>query len=462
MAIEREYGTEQPYIPMGIFKLRIPFIHYKWEWPEAIQGAILVAVALGSIPVHQELLGVSFEVALLMVALNGLLYLLHPSFGDPVFPGWITPAIPLVLAFGKGYAAGPDRIHAIIALQLSMAVLFLFLGITGMGKKLIALVPMSMRAGIILGAGIAATWTVIMPKGRMAGAEITIMTGAFLCWLILFSYRFGEKKKTSAWMQFLSKYGMLPGILVAAIIGPIIGEIPFPKVQMGFIDLSLVPKLMEHTVFGVGFPSMKFFVEALPLVFAAYIIAFGDFVLAEVVTKAADEVRQDEVIEFNPNRSNIISGFRNLIMGLVAPYGPLCGPLWAGGTIAIAERYKHGRSAMDSIYGGAGSFIIAMFISSLFLPVISLLRPVLPTALSLTLLVQGYACCYIAMDMCKTNQERGVAGIMGIFLAAQTAAWGLGIGILMHLVIGNSRQEAVAAIEKALPNVNPPKGGLTS
>ena len=315
---------------------------------------------------------------------------------------------------------------------------------------------------VVLGAGIAATWTVIMPKGRMAGAEITIMTGAFLCWLILLSYRFGEKKNTSAWMQFLSKYGMLPGILVAAIIGPIIGEIPFPKVQMGFIDLSLVPKLMEHTVFGVGFPSMKFFVEALPLVFAAYIIAFGDFVLAEVVTKAADEVRQDEVIEFNPNRSNIISGFRNLIMGLVAPYGPLCGPLWAGGTIAIAERYKHGRSAMDSIYGGAGSFIIAMFISSLFLPVISLLRPVLPTALSLTLLVQGYACCYIAMDMCKTNQERGVAGIMGIFLAAQTAAWGLGIGILMHLVIGNSRQEAVAAIEKALPNVNPPKGGLTS
>ena len=135
MAINREYGTEQPYIPLGIFKLRLPFIHYKWEWPEAIQGAILVAVALGSIPIHQELLGVPFEVALVMVALNGLLYMLHPTFGDPVFPGWITPAIPLVLAWGKGYAAGPDRIHAIIALQLSMAILFLFLGITGLAKN---------------------------------------------------------------------------------------------------------------------------------------------------------------------------------------------------------------------------------------------------------------------------------------------------------------------------------------
>ncbi len=61
MAINREYGTEQPYIPLGIFKLRLPFIHYKWEWPEAIQGAILVAVALGSIPIHQELLGVRLK-----------------------------------------------------------------------------------------------------------------------------------------------------------------------------------------------------------------------------------------------------------------------------------------------------------------------------------------------------------------------------------------------------------------
>ena len=438
MAIEREYGTEQPYIPLGIFKLRLPFIHYKWEWPEAIQGAILVAVALGSIPIHQELLGVPFEVALVMVALNGLLYMLHPTFGDPVFPGWITPAIPLVLAFGKGYAAGADRIHAIIALQLSMAVLFLFLGITGFGKKMIAYVPMSMRAGIIMGAGVAAVWGVIMPKGRMTGQEVTIMVGALICWLVLFSWNFAEKKKENAVLQYISKYGMLPGLVVAAIVGPIIGEIPFPKIQMGFIDLSLFGKLMDYTVFGVGFPAINYWIDALPLVFAAYIIAFGDFVLAEVVVKEADIVRQDEVIEFNPTRSNLISGVRNLIMGLFAPYGPLCGPLWAGGTIAIAERYKHGKAAMDSIYGGCGSFIMAMFVASLFLPVISLVRPVLPAALSLTLLVQGYACFYIAMNMCRTNQERGIAGTMAIFLAAKSAAWGLGIGILLVLIIGNS------------------------
>ena len=447
MAINREYGTEQPYIPLGIFKLRLPFIHYKWEWPEAIQGAILVAVALGSIPIHQELLGVPFEVALVMVALNGLLYMMHPTFGDPVFPGWITPAIPLVLAWGKGFTAGPDRIHAIIALQLSMAILFLFLGITGLGKKLISYVPMSMRAGIIMGAGVAAVWGVINPAGRMKGQEVTIMVGAFICWLVLFSWNFAQKKANNGFLQMLSKYGMLPGLIVAAIVGPLIGEIPFPKIQMGVIDISLWPKLMNYTVFGVGIPPVKYWIDALPLVFAAYIIAFGDFVLAEVVTKDADVVRQDEVIEFNPTRSNLISGIRNLIMGVFAPYGPLCGPLWAGGTIAIAERYKHGRAAMDSIYGGCGSFIIAMFVASLFLPVISLVRPVLPAALSLTLLVQGYACFYIAMNMCRSNQERGIAGTMAIFLAAKSAAWGLGIGIMLVLIIGNSIKEETGEIK---------------
>ena len=119
--------------------------------------------------------------------------------------------------------------------------------------------------------------------------------------------------------------------------------------------------------------------------------------------------------------------------------------LWAGGTIAIAERYKHGRKAMDSIYGGAGSFIIAMFLASLFLPIISVLKPVLPTALSLTLLVQGFACCYIAMDMVKSKEERGVAGIMALFLATKGAAWGLAVGIILHFVVG-IRETAPAQI----------------
>ena len=181
---------------------------------------------------------------------------------------------------------------------------------------------------------------------------------------------------------------------------------------------------------------ISYFIKAIPTMIAAYIIAFGDFVLAEVVTKDADAVRQDEIIDFNPNRSNLISGLRNFIMALFAPYAPLNGPLWAGGTIAAAERYKHGREQMDTIFGGLGAFTIAMAIAGFITPIVTALKPVLPLALALTMIVQGFACGYIAMEMVKTKEERGVAAVMGIILAMKGAAWGLAVGIILHLIIG--------------------------
>lgn len=47
MAIKREYGQEQPYTPLGIFKLRLPFIHYKWEWSEAMQAILMCYLPWG-------------------------------------------------------------------------------------------------------------------------------------------------------------------------------------------------------------------------------------------------------------------------------------------------------------------------------------------------------------------------------------------------------------------------------
>ena len=438
MAMVREHGKEQPYIPLGIFKLRIPFIHFRWEWPEAIQGIFLVSVPMGAIAVHQEMLGVPFELATLMVALNGLLYILHPMFGDPVFPGWITPAIPLVTAWGATYPAGPARIQAIIALQLIMAVIFLFMGITGLAKKIMSYVPVSMQSGIILGAGISAMISVVDPKtGRMVGKEVSIIIGTLICYLIMNSWKFFVAKDKNAFLKALSKYGMLPGMIVAFIIGIIVKEVPVPQIQSGFIPFYRFGELISgYTIFAVGMPPVSTWLDAIPTAIAAYIIAFGDFVLAEVVTKDAENYRDDEIIDFNGNRSNIISGVRNLILGLVSPYAPLSGPLWSGGTIAIAERYKQGRKGMDSIFGGDASYILAMWVGSLFMPILTLFQPILPLGLSLTLTVQGFACMYIAMEMVQSKEERGVAGVMGLVLASRGATWGLAAGIILHLIVG--------------------------
>ncbi|HCE40322.1 MAG TPA: hypothetical protein DEV80_09735, partial [Alcanivorax sp.] len=95
----RRADGETRYWPLGPFKVRLPFLHYRFEWPDYFQGLLMCAVDLAAIPLMTELLGMPFEAALAVVLLNGLLYLAHHLLGDPVVPGWITPAIPLLIAY---------------------------------------------------------------------------------------------------------------------------------------------------------------------------------------------------------------------------------------------------------------------------------------------------------------------------------------------------------------------------
>ena len=106
----RKHGEEQPYISFGIFKVRIPGIHYKIEMPELIQGLIIGTTALSTIAILTEYFGVSFDVAWGIVILEVFLYMLHAFLGDPVVPGWITPAMPLVLAFISKYELLSDMV----------------------------------------------------------------------------------------------------------------------------------------------------------------------------------------------------------------------------------------------------------------------------------------------------------------------------------------------------------------
>lgn len=99
MSNRREYGGVQPGIPLGPLTLRLPFIHYKFEVPDFVQGLLMCTVCLSIIPVLTGKLGMSFEEALAIVVINGTLYLAHVTFGDPVVPGWVTPAIPPLITY---------------------------------------------------------------------------------------------------------------------------------------------------------------------------------------------------------------------------------------------------------------------------------------------------------------------------------------------------------------------------
>ena len=116
--------AEQPYA-LGKLKLRLPFLHYGWEWPDAIQGAILCVVPMGIIAGMTSTLGIPFEVAITMVIINNFMYLIHTTFGDPAVVGWITPVFPCIsLSSPALWKARKDQ--AMIALQLTVAFIFIF------------------------------------------------------------------------------------------------------------------------------------------------------------------------------------------------------------------------------------------------------------------------------------------------------------------------------------------------
>ena len=446
----RKYGEEQPYWKAGIFKIRLPFVHYKWSVPEMVQAVFMCATCLGAIPVLQEVLGVEYGVALSMVIINGFFYNLHVLLGDPVVPGWITPAIPIITAWlTEGYAMGPDRTKALIAMQLILGLIFLVFGITGIGGKMVHLVPNSVKAGVLMGGGLSAIIGEMGEGGRFWTYPISITVGVLIAYFCLFSPIWANMRRKNKFIDAIGKFGMLPAIIIALILGPIVGELAFPQVQ--WWPLIKVPEFAniwnQLSPFAIGWPSAATWIAAIPTAIVVYIIAFGDFVTSEELIRSADEVRRDEKIDFNANRSNIISGIRNVAMALCCPYTQTCGPLWAAVTAAVSQRYKEGPKAMESIYSGAGTFRWCTFICVALIPISSLLQSVLPV---------GFICTQLAMNMCRTDIERGICGVMGIILALQGAAWGLAVGLILFFLLfeskKNQEQQAVEQVAVGAPS----------
>jgi hypothetical protein len=191
----------------------------------------------------------------------------------------------------------------------------------------------------------------------------------------------------------------------------------------------------NYTVFGLGFPDIALFVKAIPMALTAYIIAFSDFVLAKEIVDDATAKRDDELVEFDAGRSNLVSALRNAIMALFAPWVPMNGPLWASGLLTITERYKQGYPTMRSYWGGVGTFRAATVIAVMLLPLITLVRPAFGIFFALTMAVQAYACGFIGMRTLNENSGRGIGLVMAIVLAIKGPSAGLLTGVVLWLLI---------------------------
>lgn len=289
---------------------------------------------------------------------------------------------------------------------------------------------------------------------QFVGHEISLGVGMIISFAFMYSLNIAKKKQNNAFLRQLGKYGLMVGLVVAYVLAVIFGEIAPPSnifkdglftTYKGYSGI-----LNSVTVFAVGFPPAACFIASIPMAITDYIIAFGDFVYAQVLTGESVAVRGDEFIDFNGNRSNIIAGIRNVIMGLFFPYPPMLGPLWGAGVTSVAERYKHGRWAMDSIYDGLFPYILFMCLGIFLRPIVNIFQPVLFLGMGLSYAVQGFASLYIAMDMLPTKEERACGGMMGIMLAVKGSSWGLGTGIIMHLVVGITEERKAEEKAKAI------------
>lgn len=438
----REDGKEQSFTPLGPFKLRVPGIHFKLELPDYIQGLLMCAVCLGAIPMLQQYLGMSFGVALAIVTLNGILYLTHVILGDPVIPGWVTPAIPLLILYVSSYPMGPERVQALIAFEMSLGILAAFLGITGLGIKIIKLVPNAMQSGIIMGAGLAAINVVFGKDGSFGKYPYAIVICIGIGFYLLFSNHFKSIRNKNRVLQIISNLGILPVILLAVIVGPIFGETVWPNIEWGFSQPAYGELWTQWTFWAIGFPSAQMFINAIPMVISAYIILFGEMIQAQALLEDAGKVRTDEIIDYNPNRSHLVFGLRNILMSIIGPDITMCGPLWAAMQVVICDRYKHGRKAMDSINGGASSFRLGTLTGYFLLPIVTLVTPILSIALATTMLVQGFVSVKIGVVKARTMNDLGIAGVMAAVIMARGATWGLAVGIVLCLLIqlGNKQE----------------------
>lgn len=440
----RKEGEEQPYWKIGMMKIRLPFIHHRLEIPEFLQGLVLFAIGLSVIPIMENNLGFSYEAALASVIIFQFLMMIPSMMGVPFVAGQLTPMIPIVIAYLANFEPGPEAIQAMVALQLSIAVIFFFMGITGLGEKLTRILPSAIRGGIILGAGFAAILGQIQSGGELITTPISLTIGAILCLFIMYSLFFRKLAAKNKFWRLISNAGILTPILIAIAIGIFVQEYSLPSIEWGIV-IPAVGELWQYTSFSVGFPSFEIWMIALPNALVAYIIAYGDIVVGNELLETTKSRRKDEKIVPNVGLLHYTVALRNLLLSLFSPHPGMAGPIFTAGMATVTERYKKGKRAMESFFSGANSFVLGVFLPLLALPLVTLFQPYLPIALSLTLIITGYVCIVVGLSQLNTDLDRGIAGIMALVLAAYGAALGLLLGVVLYLILyfsGNKKKQA--------------------
>ena len=440
MRSKRPEGEVQPGVKWGPFTMRIPLIHLRFLLADMLQGlAVAGATGLALVPYFMTLLGLSFEEAVVMAMFHSLLISFSwMFFGDPYAPGWLTPAIPFVVAFitAPAYVGDhPAQFQVMTALSLNFAFILIVLGMTGLGAKLITVVPNVIKGGIILGAAIAA-FLRVTKDGDAANvfqsAPIAGTLGVFVCLVFAFSKPLHVLAAGNPFLAKVLGFGLLPGFVIAGTVGLITGEFDY-NIRWELLDVAgaSVSLWAKASPFVIGWPPIETFLASFPLALITYILFFGDVITGNELIEQAQKSRSDEKLELNTSRAHMATGIRNALMGLVAPFFGTQGVLWTGIQVVILKRWSQGREKVDSIFDSIGSFYaFGLPFLFIFLPLVTLLEPLLPLALAVTLILTAFACATLALSLVEDATERGAMLITAMAFSVFEPWLGLLVGLI--------------------------------
>jgi hypothetical protein len=441
MLKKRPDGEVQPGIKWGPFTMRIPLVHLRFSLSNMLQGlAVAGATGMALVPYFTALLGLSFEEAVTMAMFHSILISFSwIFFGDPYAPGWLTPAIPFVVAFITAPAYLGDhtaQFQAMTALSLNFALILIVLGATGLGARLIKVVPNVFKGGIILGAAVAA-FLRVTTDGDAANvfqsAPIAGTLGVVICLVFAFSKPLQSLAMDKKWLASILGFGLLPGFVIAGSVGYFTGEFQY-NIRWEFLDVgaSSASLWAKSSPFIIGWPPLETFLSSFPLALITYILFFGDVVTGNEMIEQAQASRPDEKLELNSSRAHMATGIRNALMAVIAPFFATQGVLWTGIQVVLLKGWSQGRNKVDSIFDSIGSFY-AFGLPTLFviLPLVTLLEPLLPLALAVTLVLTAFACASLALSLVQDATERGAMLITAMAFSVFEPWLGLLVGLII-------------------------------
>lgn len=81
--LKREYGGIQPCWKVGLFRIRLPFIHFKISPPEVVTGLMNACTSYGALAVLITTLGLDPAAAWALVVFETMMYTLNWLLGEP-------------------------------------------------------------------------------------------------------------------------------------------------------------------------------------------------------------------------------------------------------------------------------------------------------------------------------------------------------------------------------------------